>query len=443
MAQTVPQVVLVGRINAGKSTLFNKLAERGIALVSDIPGTTRDSNYARIDWRQASFTLVDTGGLDAATLGTVEIQVQERAYRAIKQATLIVLVVDGLGMVTSADREIAKFLRRTAAPTILVATKLDGPRKRRSVSPELYSLGLGEPHLVSGVSGAGTGDLLDAIVRQLPKGKRRAVPEPESSIRISIIGKTNVGKSSLFNALIGDERMIVAPEPHTTREPQDTTMTYHGTRITLVDTAGLRRTKHRRTALEAVSAKRTEDMISHSDICWLVTDISESLSAQDHAIAELARASQNGIIVVANKWDKVSDKTPTTIDEHEKRYRQYFTGMDWAPLMVVSALHHQRLRQLMDLTLKVHEARQRRLTDTQLQRILSDHAPRKAAPRKGTKSATELELHQTGITPPTFSLKARHTERIHTAYLNQVERALRTHYDFVGTPIIMNMHKKR
>lgn len=440
MPSSLPQVVLVGRINAGKSTLFNKLSERGIAIVSDIPGTTRDSNYATITWQQTSFRLVDTGGLDAATLGAVETQVQERAYRAIDQADIIVFVVDGLGMVTSADRDIARYLRRVKTPTILAATKLDGPKKRRGVTPELYSLGLGDPHLVSGVSGSGTGDLLDVITRLLPKRHHAEAP---TDIQVSIIGKTNVGKSSLFNALIGDERMIVAPEPHTTREPQDTRLTYHQTSITLVDTAGLRRTKHRRDALEAISAVRTEDMIARSDICWLVTDISKPLSAQDQVIAELARASKNGIIIVANKWDLIDEKTPTTIDEHEKRYRQYFTGMDWAPLMVVSATHHQRLRQLMNMTLSINEARQRQLSDAALKKIMATYAPRKAAPRKGTKSATELELHQTGIRPPTFSLSARHTERLHPAYLNHVERAMRGHYDFVGTPIIMNMDKKK
>lgn len=438
MTRSVPHVVLVGRINAGKSTLYNKLTEQFSAIVSDVPGTTRDINETLMHWRHATFALVDTGGLDAASLGMVEKKVQEQAFRAVKSATLILYVIDGKGDVTAIDRTLARSLRQGTTPVILVATKLDGPRWRRRVSPQLYSLGLGDPHLVSGTSGVGTGDLLDAIVERLPAKAFRA---RTSELFISIVGKTNVGKSSLFNALIGEERAIVTPIPHTTRDPHDVILTYHGTPLTIVDTAGLRRDRKQSSAIEHVSSMKTKQMIDRSDLCWLVTDVSEPLSVQDQIIAQHALDAHNSIIIVANKWDRIANKTPLSIPEHTKRYRNFFAALGWAPILFVSATEKQRLGQLLKLTIAVASGRKRTLTPQQLKSMLTISPPKKAAPRKGTKSAADLRLKQTRANPPVFTLATRHPDRIHPAYCNFLERLLRQRYDFTGTPIQVQLQK--
>lgn len=439
MARRLPEVVLVGRMNAGKSTLYNKLAEQSAVLVSDVPGTTRDLHRAHISWRGSDFVLIDTGGLDAAIQGPIEHEVQRHAYRAVERADLIVFVGDGTLPVRSEDRLIARSIRRSKKPTILAVTKVDGPAKRRRVAPNFQNLGLGQPHLVSGVSGVGTGDLLDVIVHHIPS---RTYQAPTTDITVSIIGKTNVGKSSLFNAILGEERVIVTPLPHTTREPNDTTITFKDKTIILVDTAGLRRDRKQTDKLEQHSADKTKWMIQHSDISWVVTDVSEPLSVQDQIIADHALRAGNGMVLVGNKWDLIKDKNPRAIREHRARYQRYFPALGWAPLIFTSAVDKQRLHVLLQQTIAIAEMRQRRMTEAELHQLILQNPPKKALPSKGTKSATHLRLEQTGIRPPRFTLFAKHAELINPAFCNYLEKELRKRYDYAGTEVRINLHKK-
>lgn len=437
MGKKIPRVILVGRINAGKSTLFNTLTEAGKAIVSHIPGTTRDLNYAAITWRDKTFQLIDTGGIDAAQLGRVEKWVQEKAYEAIKQATLILFIIDGKEEPTPADKSIVRTLKKKfKKPIVLVVNKVDGPAIRRRVSPDFYKLGIDEPHLVSAISGIGTGDLLDALVDKIP----RRMPQDEVfDLTLSIIGKTNVGKSSILNAILGEERVIVTPLPHTTREPNDTIFKYKNRRIKIVDTAGLRRKKSGADAIEKESVHKTIEVIKKSDVSLFISDYTEPLSSQDQAIARIAYKSNNGLIIVINKWDLAEEKTPAVIRKIEKVYRQYFKKFHWAPIMFVSAKTRQRVSKLLDSALEIERERKRIVPARDLKALLKIVQQRKAKPRQDKKAGTLVSLIQDGTDPPTFTLSARHPERIHPAFVNVLEKKIREKFGFAGTPIAVTL----
>lgn len=441
MAIKLPQVVLVGRINTGKSTLFNTLTDTTNAIVSPTPGTTRDLNFARVAWRTTTFTLVDTGGLDAAKLGRIEQHVEDMARQAITDAKIIVLVMDGRHDLTAADRRIVQELRKNQKKIVLAISKIDGPRLRKTVSSDFYKLGLGDPLLVSGASGSGTGDLLDHIVTLLPT----RIPSEETTpdLRLSIIGKTNVGKSSILNAILGEERVIVTPIPHTTRETNDINISFFGKKILLIDTAGLRKKRKLTDEIEKLSVEKTIGAIDRSSVSLLVTDVSQPLSVQDQVIAQHAIKSHNSIIIVANKWDLVADKDTDSMETFTKYYRRQFPGLDWAPIMFTSATTRQRLLKLIRLALDTQKNRHQLLNNQQLQSLLKRLPIKKAKPGKGTKSSTLIRLVQTATDPPAFSLQVRHTERLHLSYVNLLQKKMREKYDFTGTPISISLDKYR
>lgn len=439
MTKRLPRVALVGRINAGKSTLFNTISESTRAIVSSLPGTTRDLNYAAIDWQGTSFEIVDTGGLDAAQLGAIEVSVQAKAYEAIKQADILVLVIDGTGDLTHADRQIALTLKKSGKKTILAINKIDNNRLRRSVSPDFYKIGLGEPVLISAQTGVGTGDLMDAIVRQIPK-KMRVGPAIET--KLSIIGKTNVGKSSLLNAIIGEERVIVSPIPHTTREPQDITFNYKGHSLMIIDTAGLRKNSHVSNQIEKTSVAMTMNMIKNSDICLFVTDATQPLGSQDQHIANLALKYRHGIIIVVNKWDLVPDKTPETINKFIEYYQHYFSGLYWAPIIFISALEKQRVSKLIDLCLKVRTAQLRVVPQPDLDDLIKDMRRAKKVSRiEARRKKSTYRLQQVDTDPPRFDLMVSRREDIHPAFLNFLEKEMRKRFDFNGTPLSITLQR--
>jgi GTP-binding protein len=439
MKKDLPQVVLVGRINAGKSTLFNTLTETSQAIVSSSPGTTRDLNFSDITWRDKSFILIDTGGLDAARLGRIESYVQKKAYQAVKKANLVLLVMDGQQELTAEDKKIARIFKKNKKKVLLVVNKVDGSKIRQRVTPDFYKLGLGKPTLVSAVSGVGTGDLLDLIIQTIPH--RQPTKQP-ADLRLSIIGKTNVGKSSLLNAILGTERVLVTPLPHTTREPQDILLKYKEKNILLVDTAGLRKKRKVSDEIEKVSVEKTLEAIKKSDISLLVTDASQPLTNQDQNIAQLARQNNNGIIIVVNKWDLIKEKTPTTINKFTDYYRRYLPWLLWAPIIFTTALEKQRIRKIIDLALKIKKERDHTISEKDLATITREVTLKKAKPGKGKKSAPPSKFFQTYTNPPTFTLLNRHPDRINPAYLNLLEKKMRSKYGFIGTPIIINLQKK-
>jgi len=432
-------VALVGRINAGKSTLFNTLTETSQAIVSPTPGTTRDLNFSDITWRNKSFTLIDTGGLDAARLGKIESYVQKKAYQTIEQADLILLVMDGQAEITAEDKKIAKLLKKSGQKVMLVINKVDGKKIRIRVTPDFFKLGLDKPILVSAVSGVGTGDLLDLIIQKIPL---RQPAKPPADLKLSIIGKTNVGKSSLLNAIIGTERVIVTPLPHTTREPQDTLFNYKGKNVLLVDTAGLRKKRKLSNKIEKVSVEKTYEAIKKSDISLLVVDATQPLSSQDQNIAQLARQNNNGIIIVVNKWDLIKDKTPITINKFTDYYQRYLPWLAWAPIIFTSALEKQRVGKIIDLALKIKKERERLIAEKDLTKIVKETALKKAKPSRGKKSAPPSKLIQKKTDPPAFVLLNKHPERINPAYINLLEKKMRARFGFNGTPIILSLQKK-
>lgn len=441
MANRIPKVVLVGRINAGKSTLFNALSDRSKAIVSSTPGTTRDLNYAQIEWRGIPFEIIDTGGLDAAQLGQIEVYVQKQAYGAIEQADLILFVLDGRTELTSKDRSIARTLKKNkATATLIVLNKLDSLHLIQQASPDFTKLGFGRPIPVSALSGIGTGDLLDEIAVRLPKKKQTA---KRTDITLSIIGKTNVGKSSLLNALLGEERVLVTPIPHTTRETNDIPLKYRGTNLILVDTAGLRKKKSKADKIERESIARTLSAIKRSDVSLLVTDVSEPLSSQDQTIADIAHKEMNSLILVANKWDLEEDKTALAMRKIKKTYDRYFPVLQWAPLVFVSALKKQRTGKLLQYVVEAHRERNKTVPQETLDAILTATPLKAGKPEKGKKFATLLRLRQAETNPPQFSLTVKRPDRINPAYLNLLEKKIRARVGFIGTPMTITLKKRK
>ena len=309
------------------------------------------------------------------------------------------------------------------------------------MTPDFYKLGLGQPFLISALNGTGTGDLLDEIVKKLPTKKS---DKTRYDFRLSIIGKTNVGKSSILNALLGEERVIVTPLPHTTREPQDTLIKFKGKHLLLVDTAGLRKKRKITDPIEVIGAKKTLDTIKKSDISLFIADISQPLTSQDQNIAKLALENQNGIIIVVNKWDLIAKKDSRTMDKYIEYYQRYFPGLWWAPIIFISALAKQRINKLLPLALNIQKQRQRLIDNSELKQFTKEVIKlKKAKPSKGKKQAIIYRFEQTSTSPPSFTLLVNHSERIHPSYLNLLEKKLRAKFGFIGTPINITLKEGR
>jgi len=445
MTSNAPRVILIGRTNVGKSTLFNRMNEEKKVLVSPTSGTTRDLNEQIISWRDADFQLIDSGGLDIDKTDIIADKAIELAWRAIKKADLILFVIDGQVEIIEEDKNIVQEIKKIKKKTLLVINKIDNPSIRKNISPDFFKLGLGQPQIVSAISGIGVGDLLDEIISQLKKrGLQKSIIIEEPEIRLSIIGKTNVGKSSILNAILGQEKVIVTPVPHTTREPQDINIEFKKHNLLLVDTAGLRKKRKIPNRLEHQSAAQTRSVIEKSDVSLFVTDATEALTSQDQEIANLALKSQNGIIIIVNKWDLVKEKNPTTINKFIKYYQRFFPWLWWAPIIFVSALEKQRISKIFDLALRVHENRNRIIEDSILQDFAKRYLKLKIAkPSKGKKAGKIFKFHQTSSQPPSFSLVINRKERIHNSFLNLLEKKLRQEFDFSGTPINITLKENR
>lgn len=433
MPHVYPKVALVGRMNVGKSTLFNKLSGTSRALISPIPGTTRDLNYVRITWRGKIFEVIDMGGLDMERKTDIESNILKMADKAIKKADLILLMVDGKNELTPPDREFAKFLKKSKKQTLLVINKIDNPHLRRQVSPDFYKLGLGDPLIISALNGVGTGDLLDEVVKKIKvkHGENELMPD----LRLSIIGKTNVGKSSILNAIIGEERVIVTPIPHTTREPQDILIYYKGKNFLLVDTAGLRKRGKMADRLEEASAAKTLEVIKDSDVSLFITDVSQPLSVQDQKIADLALQNHNGVIIVANKWDLIENKTENTFQKFIEYYQNYFPFLWWAPIVFVSAKEKQRMHKLLEIALDAQKERQRIVDQADLDKFIKNLT-------KKTKFRIN-QLSQINTNPPKFLFKVNYKQALPQSYLKFIEKRLRQEFGFNGTPIIIKLSQPK
>jgi GTP-binding protein len=431
--KALPLVALVGRPNVGKSTLFNRLVGRRQAIVEDEPGTTRDRNYGECEWNGRTFLVVDTGGLDFQAASDLPRAIRRQAEMAIEEAEVIVFMVDVRSGLTTADLEVADQLRRSARPVIVAANKAES-ETRRLDSAEFYDLGLGDPIAISSLHGINTGDLLDAVAALLPPSTE--IEETDSRVpRITLVGRPNVGKSSLLNALLRQDRAVVSALPGTTRDATDSECEVEGQRLILVDTAGIRKRGHVDRGAEQYGVLRAMKAIARSDVAVLVVDATEPATAQDAHIAGYAWDAGKGLVIVVNKWDLVVPKDEHTLDRMTKRLRQDLQFVHDAPIVFTSALTRQRVRKILDLALLVDRERRRRISTAQLnaaiQAALHRHQP-------ASKGGHQLKLRyctQVGSEPPTFVLFVNDPTLVHFSYKRFLENQLRAEFGFHGTAV--------
>jgi GTP-binding protein len=433
-------VALVGRPNVGKSTLFNRILGQRLAVVSEIPGTTRDRLYAEAEWAGVSFLLVDTGGLEVTEgrhtqpLSEDSEQylplIRRQANIAIQDADVVVQVVDGQSGITAADLEVADILRRSQKPVIVAANKLESSRLRDDAY-EFYELALGEVFPISALHGTGTGDLLDAIVESLPVLDGE---EEDESIKVAILGRPNVGKSTLLNQLIGEERVIVSPIPGTTRDAIDTKFNWEGHDFTLIDTAGIRRRGKIDPGVEKYSVLRAIKALQRADVALLLIDATEGITSQDAHIAGMLIKEYASVIVLVNKWDLV-DKDAYTITSYSAHIRQALNFLPFVPLLFISAKTGQRVNRIMDLIVEVFEARFRRISTGQLNRLMRDAISRHPPPQKRGIRVKFAYVTQASVDPPTFVFFVSKPDWVHFTYRRYLENRIREEFPFPGTPI--------
>ena len=426
------KVALIGRANVGKSTLFNRLTSGPSAIVSAIAGTTRDRKENLCEWRGRSFTLVDTGGIDDTVHAHVEKRVLEQSREAAVQADVILFIVDARNGITSQDQAIARDLQKLKKPVIVVANKTERKRDRDSVA-DFYKLGFPIVTPISAISSAGTGDMLDEVIKHT--GSTPSAQPPV--IKVALIGKPNVGKSSLLNALVGHDRAIVHDEPYTTRDANDVIFTVDGRRIVIIDTAGIRRkNKINRSTLESQSVLQSLASIKRADIVLFVTEAQSPLSAQDRALVTAIRSSNASVILVANKWDLIENKEPASVNVFGEYYKKQLNFFSWAPILFVSAKEHDKMGQLKKLILQVYDDRFRMIENNALDKFLKSLIKKQPPTKgKGTRKPYIYEIKQEGVNPPQFTIKIDAKTSLHGTYIAHIEKQLREKFSFIGTPI--------
>lgn len=454
-----PIVALVGRPNVGKSTLFNRLAEERLSVVDDVPGTTRDRLVAEAEWTGIAFDIVDTGGIDPTqtgpgntkqplSIGSADFvkQIRAQAEIAIREADVVLFVVDAESGVTPADREIAQILRRNQhekeeqpyPPVLLVVNKADS-QARRSAAIEFYELGIGEPIPISAQHGTGTGDMLDILISHFEKS---AETTNDESVKIAIVGKPNVGKSSLLNRLVGEERAIVSPIPGTTRDAIDTQLEFSGIPVTLIDTAGIRRRGKIEPGVEKYSVLRSLRAIERADVALLMIDALSGVTAQDTHIAGFILDYWKSTVVVVNKWDAV-EKDAYTMTNFTHHVRQTLNFMDYVPVLFISALTGQRVERVLPTALQVQEERLVRLSTSQLNQVIQKAQDEHPAPSHAGRQLRIYYGTQVRSDPPTFLLYVNDPELAHFSYTRYLENRLREVYPFTGTPVRLVMRPRR
>ena len=456
-----PLVAVVGRPNVGKSTFFNRMIGERVAVVEDLPGTTRDRIYGDADWNGREFTLIDTGGLELGSdipvgqvgltgqPGDIMKHVKAQAELAIEEADVIVFMVDARSGITAADEEVADLLRRTEKPVILAANKADNAARRLD-AVEFYSLGLGEPIVISSIQGTGTGDLLDVIVEALPPEDEETEDEDDEDVsRIAIVGRPNVGKSSLLNAILGTERSIVSEVPGTTRDAIDTELLYKDRKLVLIDTAGIRRRGKVGPGVEKFSVLRSERAIERSDVALLLIDATEGLAAQDTHIAGEILEKAKGVVVVVNKWDMAQEQQraerrgeytdPKAEIESAEAYRRIIAEglkfIPFAPIVFASAKTGYHVQSLLDTVLNVTDMRYLRVPTARLNEVVQDAVRRHNPTVVHSKILKIYYATQVQVNPPTFVFFVNDTQAVHFTYERYLENKLREAFSFKGTAI--------
>lgn len=425
-----PIVAVVGRPNVGKSTLFNRIVGRRISIVDDTPGVTRDRIYAEADWSGISFALIDTGGIEPENTDIIPAQMRAQAELAMETSHVVLFVVDGKEGLTTSDREVAEMLRRKADKVVLAVNKVDTPKLPEDFY-DFYELGLGEPIPISAANMLNLGDLLDAVTKGLPEPKAE---DEEENIKIAVIGKPNVGKSSLINEILGENRVIVSPIAGTTRDSIDTPFEKDGEKYILIDTAGIRRKSKVNMDIERYSVIRAIAAIERCDICLLVIDAQDGVTEQDKKIAGVAHEAGKGIIVVVNKWDLIQKETGT-MEKFKKEIAAELTFMSYAPSLFISVLHRQRVMQVLEISKMVAEKRALRISTGQLNSLIADAVMMKQPPSDKGKRLKIYYATQVGVKPPLFSFKINERRLMHFSYSRYLENKIRDAFGFEGTSI--------
>ena len=427
-----PIVAIVGRPNVGKSTLFNALAGQRISIVKDTPGVTRDRIYTDITWLDKSFTMIDTGGIELETDDIILSSMRSQAEMAIDTADVIIFLVDVRQGLVDADYHVADMLRRSKKPIVLVVNKVDSFEKYMPDVYEFYNLGLGDPIPVSGASRLGLGDMLDEVVKYF--NPEQLEEEEDDRPRIAIIGKPNVGKSSIINKLLGEERVIVSDIAGTTRDAIDAPVTRNGREYVFIDTAGLRRKNKIKEEIERFSIIRTVSAVERCDVAVLVIDASEGVTAQDATIAGIAHERGKGVIIAVNKWDKI-EKNDKTMNKFTTEIRETLSYMPYAELVFISAETGQRLPKLFDLIDMVIESQTLRVQTGVLNEILTEAMAMKQPPSDKGKRLRIYYMTQVSVKPPTFVMFINDKELMHFSYTRYIENQVRNTFGFRGTPI--------
>lgn len=453
MKNNLPTIALIGRANVGKSTFFNALIEEHKALVSNIAGTTRNNNEGIMVWRGKEINVIDTGGVDNDENEFFADEILEQAQRALEKADIIVMLVDAKSTLLPQERDLAKKLKQDYKDKkiFLLANKSDSKRDRNNFDQSYYKLGLGEPVLISAANGNGVGDFLDILYKEFGKlsSRPKKMKEEVSSIKVSLIGKPNVGKSSIFNKIIGEEKVIVSDIAHTTREPFDTVIEYEDddnkkTKITFIDTAGIRRKAKVDGFLEKQGIQKSLETIANSDIILLVLDGSEPISSQDMQLGGLIERKSKSVIIIVNKWDLAEDNSDEARNDVKKMVYSHFPHLDFSPILFISGKTGYRTQQIFPAILKVIEARKTIITENALDKfidkIIKTHKPSRG---KGTRQPKVLGLKQINADPPVFTLFIKYRTSLHRSYVNYIENKLREKFNFFGTPIVIKMAKMK
>lgn len=427
---SLPLVAVVGRPNVGKSTFFNKVIGRRVSIVEDTPGVTRDRIYAEAEWSGVRFALIDTGGIEPDSKDVILSQMKDQAEMAMDMSDVVLFMVDGKEGLTSADREVGEMLMRTGKKVVLAVNKID-----TAVLPDnfydFYELGLGEPVPISSVNMLNLGDLLDEIISGFPEG---AGMEEDETIKIAMIGKPNVGKSSLINRILGENRVIVSPIAGTTRDSIDTPFTYEGEEYTLIDTAGIRRKSKVSESVEKFSVLRAIAAVERCDVCLLMIDAAEGVTEQDKKIAGIAHEAGKGIVVAVNKWDLIKKET-NTMSEFKAEISKELGFMSYAPSIFISALTGQRVDQVIAMAKYVAENRAMRVPTGKLNTIITDATMMKQPPSDKGKRLKIYYVTQVGVKPPLFSFKINSRPLMHFSYSRYLENKIREAFGFEGTSL--------
>ncbi len=434
-----PLVAIVGRPNVGKSMLFNRLVGQRLSIVEDTPGVTRDRLYAECEWCGRKFDIVDTGGIEPSTDSEILMFMREQAQIAIDSAAVIVLVTDIRTGVTAADKDVANMLLRSGKPVVLAVNKADSTGAEDPAIYEFYSLGLGDPIAVSAVHGHGTGDLLDACLAHFPEAGEDE--EESDCIKVAVIGKPNVGKSSLINRILGEKRLIVSDIAGTTRDAVDTLLENRFGRYMFIDTAGIRRKSKVEERVEKFSVMRSQMAIERADVCLIMIDARDGVTEQDTKIAGLAHEAGKASIIVVNKWDLV-DKETGTMEKMRKDIMRDLSFMSYAPILFISAVTGQRTDRIFELINFVNDQSNMRITTGMLNNVLADAQARVQPPTDKGRRLKIYYMTQTGIKPPNFVIFCNSRELFHFSYQRYLENQIRSVFGLEGTPVRIVIRQK-